>query len=120
MTIINLTPHPVRVFAADTPDKVDESQGLESITISLLAKTYVPVRLAEIYLGTVPIEGLPVVNVAYGQLTANPPKEEDTYYVVSLATALAMRDRKDFLVPYREVRNELGTVIGCRALAKPC
>ena len=43
-----------------------------------------------------------------------------TWYMVSLALALSQAGyRPDLLVPYREVRNREGTIIGCRSLARP-
>jgi hypothetical protein len=46
--------------------------------------------------------------------------DRDAWYVVSLALALAFAEKRgDLLVPFRDVRNSEGTVIGCRSLARP-
>jgi hypothetical protein len=43
----------------------------------------------------------------------------NTWFVVSLPLALIAKDRGDLLVPWRQVRDPSGTVIGCRILARP-
>ena len=117
--IVNLTPHPITNFKASAPDMVDEPEYTQWV-LRILPKAEEPLRLSEITNFDGYIEGSPLALVQYGHLTYNPPLGVDSYYVVSLATALAVPHRTDFLVPYREVRNLKGTVIGCRAFAKPC
>lgn len=63
-------------------------------------------------------DGEPIVDVRYG--TANlPPEEDGTVYIVSLAVALSEIEREDLVVPYEQVRDNDGNVIGCRRLARP-
>ncbi|MBQ1165347.1 hypothetical protein KBZ21_45985, partial [Streptomyces sp. A73] len=59
--------------------------------------------------------------VEFGHRAELPPKRDGVRYIVSLVVALGLgpRGRDDLLVPYREVRNSSGTVIGCRSLAQP-
>ena len=42
-----------------------------------------------------------------------PPILPGTFYIVSIVAAMACRERKDFLVPGRKVRDGTGKVIGC-------
>jgi hypothetical protein len=42
-----------------------------------------------------------------------PPIFPGTFYIVSIVTAMAYPERKDFLVPGRKVRDGTGKVIGC-------
>src|SRR6266403_4853290 len=109
--IINLTPHPIRVFNSETPDTIDgTSPGLDSISLTMPVETkFRTAHLRELELGTVDIDGISVENVSYGLLAHIPPQVANTYYIVPLATALACK-RNDFLVPYRVVRNMDGTV----------
>lgn len=58
--------------------------------------------------------------VEYGHIHALPQPAADTDYVVSLVVALAARGRDDLLAPYLEVRNESGTMVGCRFLQRVC
>jgi hypothetical protein len=75
-----------------------------------------PARLAMIELGS--CGGVEMVE--FGHAHDLPPKRDGVRYIVSLVVAISLADRRsDLLVPYREVRNSTGTVIGCRSLAQP-
>ena len=54
----------------------------------------------------------------------NAIRPDDVFYIVPLVTAIAVQAeapaRTDLLVPYEQVRNAEGTVVGCRTLAQPC
>ena len=104
--IVNLTPHEVRVIGWGD-DIVYPASGKLA-------------RLATITLGTHRYEGVeaPVELVEFHHLTEDPPKVEGTWYIVSLPVAL-VAPRADFLVPYDEVRDDNGRIIGCRLLARP-
>ena len=113
--ILNLTPDPVRIYAEDRPDGIDDLEpGLRLV----IEPEDTPARLAIIELGT---QGDGVELVEYGHANHLPPKRDGVRYIVSLVVALSLvpRGRDDLLVPYREVRNASGTVIGCRQLAQP-
>ena len=59
--------------------------------------------------------------VEFGHAHDLPPKQDGVWLIVSLPVALACvpGGRSDLIVPYREVRNDEGTVVGCRTLAQP-
>lgn len=113
--ILNLTPHPIRLYWNEREDGVDD---LEPHLKLVIEPEDTPARLATIELGT---QGDGVELVEYGHANHLPPKRDGVRYVVSLVVALSLvpRGRDDLLVPYREVRNASGTVIGCRQLAQP-
>ncbi len=121
--IVNLTPHPIHIYPPDTPDRI-EPGSVEPIHVIEPSGTVA--RIGEIELGTVYERNcdLPVEYVEYRHATGLPPiapaplDQPTTWYVVSLALALAV-DRHDLLVPHRAVRNMDGSVIGCRLLARP-
>lgn len=106
--ILNLTPHPIRLF------RDGEAEPYEEIPVG-----GPPVRLATIDLGTQLGYGAPVELVEFGHAHDLPNKMPDTWLIVSLPVALSLTGRDDLLVPYLEVRNDEGTVIGCRMLAQP-
>ncbi|MEU6725545.1 hypothetical protein ABZ917_17700 [Nonomuraea wenchangensis] len=114
--IVNLTPHPIRIYRPDTPDRIDDlEQGMQC----LIPPSGTVARLATIDLGTwCYIDGVPIEGVEYGHAHDLPPRRDGVHYVVSLALALGQQGRDDLLVPYAEVRNADGTVVGCRVLAK--
>lgn len=114
--IVNLTPHAIRIYHPDTPDRIDD---LACGLLYLIPRSGTVARLATIDLGTWEyIEGVPIAGVGYGHAHDLPDKEAGVHYVVSLALALGQPHRDDLLVPYSEVRNADGTVVGCRLLAK--
>lgn len=115
--LINLTPHPIRIYHLDTPNRIaDPALGL----LAEIPPSGTVARLATIDLGTwgsVLHNGLsiPVEGVEYGHPEGLPAEvRPDVRYIVSLVFALAMTRRDDLLVPYVEVRNAEGTVIGCK------
>lgn len=106
MTVVNLTPHEVRVMRDDEPDVVFPASGQVA-------------RLSVVDLGTRDYGvGVPVENVEFHHLVEAPPRIEGTWYIVSLPCALA-NPRGDFLVPYLEVRDDAGRIIGCQMLGRP-
>lgn len=115
--IVNLTPHPIRIYGDDRPD------GIDDLTPGLRLVIDPEPKAAR--LGVVPIksefrDGVQVELVQYGHAQGLPRRHAGVSYVVSLPVALALAPRRtDLLVPYREVRNSAGTVIGCRQLAQP-
>jgi hypothetical protein len=119
--LVNLTPHPIRVYATGTPDRIDPGEHEPTVVIEPSADLPAA-RLGVIDLGTQNLGlGVPVEYVEFGHIERPPPRPVDgVWYVVSLVVALAqLGQRNDLLVPYLEVRNLEGTVIGCRLLARP-
>ena len=111
--ILNLTPHPIRLYAAEREDGIDD---LEPHLREVIPPEATPARLATFEVSS----GMWPELVEFGHAQNLPPKRDGYQYIVSLVVALALADRRsDLLVPYREVRNSSGTVIGCRSLAQP-
>jgi hypothetical protein len=110
MTLVNLTPHPVAIYGnnpvEDGPKEVIPPSG----TVT---------RLATIDLGTQFSDTAVYELVEYGHAHDLPARQPGIYHVVSLVVALACH-RDDLLAPYIEVRNDEGTMIGCRYLQKVC
>lgn len=112
--IVNRTPHVIRLYRFDGPDRVDDiTDGL----IEQIEPTGPPVRLATIELGTQP-GGIELVE--FGHAHDLPAKRPDVQLIVPLIVALACHGRDDLLFPYREVRNAEGTVVGCRQFGQVC
>lgn len=111
--ILNLTPHPIRLYAREREDGLDD---LEPHLREVYQPSGEPVRLATIELGGGSWPEL----VEFGHMTNAPPRQDGTLYIVSLVVAISLAaKRSDFIVPYSEVRNSSGTVIGCRSFAQP-
>lgn len=111
MTLVNLTPHPINLYGAnsveDGPREVIPPSGAVA-------------RVATIELGSQVGDGGSYELVEYGHLDGVPAPQPGIQYVVSLVAALAARGRDDLLAPYVEVRNDSGTMIGCRYLQRVC
>lgn len=120
--IINLTPHNIDVYGPDAPDVIAPHMRTAPVRVIPAHPEGATARIvehevADFYLKS---ERLSAVLVEFGHVVGLPSRQHGTFYVVSLATALAMPGRDDLLVPWRQVRNPAGTVIGCRGLARPC
>jgi hypothetical protein len=110
--LVNLTPHPIAIYGhnslTDGPAEVIPPSG----TVA---------RIATIELGTnlSANSGRNYELVEYGRAHDLPPPEPGTDYIVSLVVALACH-RDDLLAPFVEVRNDEGTMVGCRFLQRVC
>lgn len=131
--IHNLTPHPIRIYPPHAPDRLDPAEWQPTVELPV-AEGWQPARIGEQSLGTASyLAGIPIEYVEYaphgGTVHPLPAVEKDdrgtvtVFYVVSLVVGLVLtcggHNQPDLLVPYREVRNLAGTVIGCRQLARP-
>lgn len=115
--IRNLTPHPVRIML-DEPWPIDSPLPADMVQEEF-PPAGPPARLAMVDLGR-QNDGTAVYQlVEFGHVHDLPEPEHGVWFIVSLPVALACRGRSDLLVPYQEVRNHEGTVIGCRSLARP-
>lgn len=122
--LINLTPHPIRIYPYGTPDRIDAGDYEPEMVLEPVDQ---PARIGEIYLHTQTMPHCPtrVAHIEFRATTGLPPFDGDprdirTWYVVSLPLALAQAGKRpDLLAPHLEVRNMEGTVIGCRELALP-
>src|SRR5690348_14086203 len=103
--IINLTPHAVDIYRADSPGVVDPQRHRP---ITSIKPSGTVARLAEEVLSGQPAAGapdVPIVLVEYGHVIGLPPAQPGVWYVVSLPLALALPARRDLLVSYRQVRS---------------
>ena len=109
--LVNATPHPCTFF--DANGQAVGSVPPSGITPRLGTEDMGPA-------GGVDVAGhvIGVVGVRYSDLVGLPEPVDGTYYIVPLLVALARPDRPDLLVPHEQVRNESGTVLGCRSLGR--
>ena len=125
MTIINLTPHEITVYAAsDVKPAAGQKgyvlarEGVEPIYrfpsrgCSRASACETPLR---------DIAGIPVFSLTYGDPEGVPEWREGVYLIVSGLTAQACkhagRRTDDLLTTARIVRDESGRIIGCTAFA---
>lgn len=122
--LINLTPHPIRIYPYGTPDRFSLGDIEPEMVLEPAEQ---PARIGENYLftQTLPYRPARVAHVEFRHTTGLPPWDGDplniqTWYVVSLPLALSQAGKRpDLLAPHLEVRDLDGTVIGCRELVLP-
>lgn len=105
MTIVNLTPHPVHLIRDDGTTTTIQPEPVSARVVTTSR------RVGD-------VDGVPIIEEHYGQVTGLPEAEPGVVYVVSRVVAAACPERRDLLVPADLVRSADGTVIGCRALAR--
>lgn len=101
--IINMTPHAVRVLD-------DNNTVIATLVSEGIARVSSETRTVAT------LNGIPVTETIFGEVTGLPPETEGVYLIVSRMVASAAKGRSDLLVPGLQVRNESGQVIGCKSL----
>lgn len=110
MKLINYTKHVVQIWH-------------ENKSILSIAPESEPLRCKENYEFLEYVEDpegirVEIGNLFYSSYIELPWPEEDTLLIVSVLVAQQYRYRSDLVVPYDLVRNENGSVIGCRKLVR--
>ena len=109
--IRNLTPHAVRLIGNDSATELPPDGP--------------PARLVlapDVQDGDVVVNGvtMPLVRTSATADVVNLPEPvPGVLLIVARPVAEALLDRDDLLYPHRAVRDENGTVVGCRALGRP-
>jgi hypothetical protein len=107
-TLRNLTAHPVTIVG-------------EGASIVLPACPSPP-RITDQVVRDVPVivDGLdiPVRDIVAGTVAGLPEPREGVLLVVPRIVAAARPERADLVVPFDDIRDSSGRVIGCRALAR--
>lgn len=113
--LINLTPHAVTLFSAEGHQCTIEATG-DAARVSESLEALGTVTVSDQRGGSgVDFE---VVTVVTSNVIGLPNPVSGTLYVVSRMVAEACRDRDDLVFPVDLVRNEDGSVIGCKRLGK--
>lgn len=109
MKIRNLTPHPIDIIAGQHRVRIPPERGTTPQITESAKNT-----------GEVQIEGIsvPLLTVTPADVIDLPPPTDDTLLIVARVIADSAPGRDDLVVPYNTVRDNDGTVIGCRALAR--
>jgi hypothetical protein len=107
MELINCTPHPINLLDGD------------GNSIRTLLSSGIVVRIQTETVNVTEYLGVQIIGRRYTSVSGLPAPKYETYYIVSLPIASHLKDiREDLLVPNDLVRDEKGTVIGCRNFAK--
>lgn len=103
--VVNLTPHAITVVSHWDSEVLVRYEPEET-----------PARVSSetVFMGD--LNGIPVTQTVFGEVTGLPPEAENTWYIVSRMVANATEGRYDLLVPGLQVRNADGQVVGCESL----
>lgn len=120
MTLVNLTPHAVRIFSTDGKTElvtVPPSGSVARVAVSRVETGVIPIEWdAERLLAQDPLAGLPVFVGQYGAVTGLPDTITGTIYIVSAMVRAAVPSRRDVMSPGELIRGADGQPVGCRGL----
>jgi hypothetical protein len=109
MTILrNLTPHPVMIVGESDSIALPPCSSPPRIADQILRSTSIVVGRLDI----------PLRDIAPGTVSGLPEPQEGVLLIVARIVAATRPDRADLVVPFDDVRDHDGRVIGCRALAR--
>ena len=112
--LVNLTPHSITFVLSDRQITIGPSG-----TVARCSVEKNPCGEIVLYDGAKVLTEIPLNQNQYGEVTGLPHPEPDTYYIVSLIVAQALRGKRDdVLVVDDTVRDSEGRIIGARALAR--
>ena len=111
LDIVNLTPHAVTVLADD--GGIIATFQPSGTVLRLDTQEVSGVHGFDNALDSA---GIPNETIVWGSLGEQPERRPNVRYIVSLPCLLA-QPRIDYLVPFDEVRDDTGRIIGCRLLA---
>lgn len=97
---INLTPHEVRIIKPD------------GVLVIPPGDTVARCEQSVECVGE--LEGVPVMRLVMGELSWLPPAKPDVIYIVSHIVLQKAAGRHDLVKPGELVRDEKGSIIGCR------
>ena len=107
MCVINMTPHPINV--------VDDNNNV--VVTYPASGSLIRLKSSTVRCGSLP-DGTPKSKTVFGEPEGLPARQEGTWLLVSQLVKTACSDRDDLLVPAEVVRDENGTIIGCRSLGE--
>lgn len=109
MTVINATPFEWNIFG---------SGPVSAGPVFTYPASGKVARIIVTELGTSQGPEIWYESIGYGEIEEIPEPEDGTYYIVSLAVALAGRRRGDLFAPYKKLYDTDGKLLGCRYLQK--
>lgn len=114
MVIKNLTPHAVVfVDSEENPILTVEPSGqVARVSAHIVSVDEKLVKSGE------SLEKIPVTTTVFGSVEGLPEPEKGVIYLVSSMVAQRVPERTDVFIPNDSVRDERGSIIGCRSLGR--
>jgi len=125
--IINLTPHQINLYSINDCEEVTQGnfktlvlkEGAEPKFVypsaGVARASAVKAEVRNLTIGDLLV---PVNVTSYGEPEGLPEPVEGRYYIVSVVTAQAAKDRKDLLIVDSTVRDGEGRICGCTAFGQ--
>jgi hypothetical protein len=110
---VNLTPHEINIYAADTPDVISESH-IPMLTVPT-SGSVARVNMSDEVIGKVGDIPLHRTSVVV-QVVNLPEPQEGVVYIASRLVVDAAK-RSDVVSVHKTVRSNTGQIIGCKAFA---
>jgi hypothetical protein len=107
-TLRNLTAHSVMIVGESSSIALPPCPSPPRIADHIMRSASVTIDQLDI----------PVHDIAAGTVTGLPEPQDGMLLVVPRIVAAACPDRPDLVVPFEDVRDHDGRIIGCRALAR--
>ena len=104
MKIINKTPHEIVIFSPNGED-----------ILKIIPPSGNAIRVSEELEKSGSLGGIPLVKKKFKRGNI-PAQKKEIYYIISSVVKSHFPERTDFLYPCDPVRDEDGTVIGCKSL----
>ena len=105
MRFVNLTPHTINVYTAD-----------KELVLSIRSDGVARCATVKNEVGM--IDGVPLYQIAYGEVTGLPAFDPNAIFIVSLLVRQAVPKRIDVLSPGELLRDDAGQPIGCIGLSR--
>ena len=107
--IVNLTPHEINFFMGEEKKISVQPSG-----------TVARAKTSRQAIGSIELDGieLPINKTEFGSVEGLPDPEHGTIFIVSAIVAKAVPDRDDIFIVDDAVRDNLGRIIGARAIAR--
>ena len=129
MKLVNLTPHSIEVYVADQFEGLEQvnpttwvADGVSGVPI-LARVSRGSLRISTSAIESDPVEGVPIFQTSYGDLTGLPEETEGCLFIVSLpAQSMAKQSghplSNRMVAPYQVVwlKSNSSTVLGCMGL----
>ena len=123
MTIINLTPHEIKIVWENTRDMEDGQLYIQKPELVLPASDK-PARVTQDVVCTGYISRLnylPIYSYEFGEVVNLPEPESGTIYIVSKMVAEAVAantNRDDVFIVAETIRDASGRIIGCKGISR--
>lgn len=115
MTIINLTPHTIKIVKGDKIAEIPPSGKVARVSIKTQKTS--AILLTKAQKKSMDISGFDFVRQEYSDIVDLPQSNGCDIFIVSAIVKQACFDRHDLVYPCDFIRDEKGNIIACKSLS---